>query len=165
MRTLIVTLTVAAALAAAPAAASADTIALSVAPDAVDDAGARITEPDARSARLHARSARASARISGQRRVRRGRRARFLIEGHSEPADVLQVQFKPAGNHACAAAPEFGTAGDELGLLSGGDFRVPAWARPARPGRYVLCAWVFDSLLDPQLEAAASYTFRVTGPR
>src|SRR4051812_24140605 len=126
MRTITVTLAVAAALAALPAGARADTIAAGVVPAPLDDAGALVSPSasdagprprlDARTARLDARSAHASARISGQRRVRRGHRARFLVEGRSEPAGVLQLQFKPAGNHACAAAPEFGSAGDELGF-------------------------------------------------
>jgi hypothetical protein len=114
------------------------------------------------------RSARASARISGPRRVRHGRPAQFRFAGRSELPRWLEVDLNPIGSSRCGSAPKLGSSPLLLTRLTAGDFRLSARAPHrviARPGRYRLCVWVLEGVLDQRPEAAASYTFRVTARR
>lgn len=152
MKTLTIMLTVATALAATSAPAHADTNQHRVAPNSADGAGSLIT--------ASGQGREASVRISGQRTVLLGRRARFLVTGHSGSGRWLQISLKLAG-HPCGA-PEDSAEGT-LTVLSGGDFRVPGNTRFERQGRYRVCVWVFENIFARQPEASASYTLRVTG--
>ena len=114
---------------------------------------------------VNVRSAVASLKIRGKRRIRRGRTRAFVFSGAAELDRSVYAKVKRVGRRGCGDAYET-DSGDSYVFWERvqGFFRfreAPSKYHLDRRGRYLICAWVQESSSDLEPEAAASFKFRV----